>query len=85
MQSVLLSDGYDKLHPLVKQALLEHHNAHLERLQGNALAVAGQGAAPGPGGPPPPQGDEEDPNETPGDKKPGDTAPTEEDPSAPSE
>jgi len=42
MESLLLSDGYDSLHPLVKQALREHHNEHLRRVQANALAVAQQ-------------------------------------------
>ena len=32
MQETLLSDGYEALHPLVKQALREHHMAHLQRL-----------------------------------------------------
>jgi hypothetical protein len=53
MQQVQLSDGYDRLHPLVKQALLEHHTAHLERVHGQAMAVAGQSSGP-PGAEPPP-------------------------------
>jgi len=32
MQELLLSDGYEALHPLVKQALREHHMAHLQRM-----------------------------------------------------
>ncbi|NBU11705.1 MAG: hypothetical protein EBS84_22360, partial [Proteobacteria bacterium] len=54
MESVLLSDGYDELHPLVKQALREHHNAHLERLHTNAMGIAGQMAPSGAQAPPPP-------------------------------
>jgi hypothetical protein len=49
MEYVLLSDGYDELHPIVKQALREHHTAHLTRLQANAMGMAGQ--TPGPAGP----------------------------------
>lgn len=54
MENVLLGDGYDDLHPLVKQALKEHHNAHLQRLQQTAMSVAGQQIQPGAAPSPPP-------------------------------
>lgn len=63
MEQVLLSDGYDDLHPIVKQALREHHNAHLQRIQLNAMSVGQQQmAVTEQPGPPPgggaPEGDE---------------------------
>lgn len=68
MEAVLLSDGYEKLHPLVKQALREHHNAHLQRMQQQALDVANQTS--GPPAEQPQPGSEEADSEEPGGKAP---------------
>lgn len=62
MESVLLSDGYDELHPIVKQALREHHNAHLERMHTNAMGIAGQMAPSGEQAPPPPDNESQPPD-----------------------
>ena len=76
MEQVLLSEGYDKLHPLVKQALREHHNAHLQRIQQNALSVAGQMAPTEQPQQAPPPGGAEEPDNVNAEDKPEEEAPS---------
>jgi uncharacterized protein YciI len=76
MEQVLLSEGYDKLHPLVKQALREHHNAHLQRIQQNALSVAGQMAPTEQPQQAPPPGEAEEPDNVNAEDKPEEEAPS---------
>ena len=76
MQETLLSDGYEALHPLVKQALREHHMAHLQRigqrLDQNASLHGGSSDGARPMQPPNSESGDKKPNGNEQQQKPGD-------------